>query len=187
MKIIKLFPLFFVLLFLACNTTKNTSKKSPPKFPEDWLGTYQGNLDIFDFKAGKTMSLPMTIIVSKTDTVNRWRWYSKAIFNGKDIIKDYAVVRHDSMPPNQYIMDENNGIYLDRTLIDDAFYDYFEVNNLGLYGVTRLVGKDMFFEITFFPLTSEKHSIFPMSETDMDTVASFRVIGTQKAFLKRIK
>lgn len=187
MKIITtLIPLLIVLFFFSCNTTQTTSK-NPPKFPDDWYGTYKGNLEIYNFAQGKAMTLPMTTIISKTDTANRWRWCSIVIYNGQEIVKDYAVVRHDTMPPNHYVMDENNGIFLDMTLLDNAFYDYFEVGKLGLYSISRLVGKNLHFEVTSFPLDSEKHSIFPMSETDMDTIKSFRVISTQKALLKKIK
>jgi len=133
------------------------------------------------------MELPMTIIISETDTINRWHWYSKAIYKGKEIIKDYHLIRHDSMPKNHYYMDENNGILLDRVFLGNAFYDYFEVAGTGLYGVTRKEGDDIHFEISSFALSSKTYSTYQGSEFDVDTVTSFKVVNTQKVLLKRKK
>lgn len=189
MKLPTLSFLFTIVLFIACHPNLKDIERNPtaPKFPEDWLGKYQGNLELFNAKKGKTMELPMTIIISTTDTLNRWRWYSKAMFNGKEIIKDYALVRHDSMPKNHFIMDENNGILLDRVLLDDAFYDYFEVGNVGLYGITRKVGDNIHFEIASFPLSSKTYSTYQGADFDVDTVTSFKVVNTQKVLLRRVK
>lgn len=158
-----------------------------PVFPDDWLGTYQGDLELYNAKAGKTMSLPMTIIIEKTDTAGRWRWYSKALYQGKEIIKDYNLVRHDSMPKNYFIMDENNGILLDRILLDDAFYDYFEVNGLGLYGITRKMGDDLHFEIASFRKNTATVSRYDGEDFQVDSVVSYKVVNTQKVLLKRVE
>jgi hypothetical protein len=189
MKLLIFLFLSFSLLFANCSPTSQNLKNTPtsPKFPEDWLGKYQGNLDLFSAEQGKRMELPLTIVISETDTLNRWHWYSKALYNGKEIIKDYHLFRNDSMPKNHFIMDENNGILLDRILIDDAFYDYFEVGNLGLYGITRKVGDDIHFEIASFSLSSRTYSTYPGEGTDLDTVTSYKVINTQKVLLKRVK
>lgn len=189
MKLSLLLFLSLGLFFTACKSTSKSLKNTPTSanFPEDWLGKYQGNLVLYNAQKGKTMELPMTVIISETDTANRWHWYSKALYNGNEIIKDYALVRHDSMPKNHFIMDENNGILLDRVLLDDAFYDYFEVGNLGLYGITRKVGDDIHFEIASFPLNSKTYSTYQGQNFEVDTVTSFKVINTQKVLLKRVK
>ena len=185
-----LFSLFvlFLLAYTACKPLDNTTQtKEKAIFPDDWMGHYQGNLELVNAIQGKTMTLPMTLIISPTDTVNRWRWYSKAIYQGQEIIKDYALYRTDSMPPNHFIMDENNGIYLDRILLDGGFYDYFEVGQLGLYGITKKVGDDIHFEIASFPLQSKRYSTYESSEFKVDTIISYKVINTQKVLLKRVK
>lgn len=199
MKLIIILFLLFCLALAACTPTtgKELSKKTSninssntptsTKFPEDWLGEYTGNLALFNAEKGKMMELPMTIIISETDIKNRWKWFSKTIYNGQEIIKDYALTRHDSMPKNHFIMDENNGILLDRVLLDNAFYDYFEVGDLGLYGITRKVGNDIHFEIASFPLSAQTHSFYKGEDFEVDTVTSFKVINTQKVLLKRVK
>jgi hypothetical protein len=158
-----------------------------PTFPQGWLGEYQGELKLVNAERGEHMRLPMTVIISATDTVNRWRWYSKSVYQGREIIKDYALFRTDSMPKNHFLMDENNGIYLDRVFLDGGFYDYFEVSGLGLYGITKKVGDDIHFEIASFPLSNRTYSTYKGSEFEVDTVASYKVINTQKVILKRVK
>jgi hypothetical protein len=148
--------------------------------------TYEGNLELHNSDKGKHMELPMTIIVSETDTVNKWHWHSKGIYKGKEVIKDYYLIRHDSMRKNHYFMDKNNGILLDRVFIDNAFYDYFEGGGgTGLYGVTRKQGDDIHFEISSFARSSKTYSPYQGSEVDVDTVTSFKVVNTQKVLLKR--
>lgn len=186
MKTLFYLSLAFLCLLTACQTAKNTPTK-PAVFPDDWLGHYEGDLQLINAERGKTMSLPMTVIISETDTLNRWRWYSKTMYQGKEIVKDYALTRTDSMPKNHFLMDENNGIYLDRVLLDNGFYDYFEVGNLGLYGITKKVGDDIHFEIASFPLSSKTYSTYEGSEFQVDTVTSYKVINTQKVVLKRVE
>lgn len=184
--------LFFSVLVLvldSCKIAQTTALplKTTHPFPEDWIGTYRGTLQLVNAEQGTHMELPMTVSISTTDTVNRWRWYSKAIYKGKDIVKDYALFRTDSMPANHYLMDENNGIYLDRILLDDAFYDYFEVGGMGLYGITRKVGDDLHFEIASFALGSKTYSFYKGNEFDVDTITSYKVVNTQKVLLKRVQ
>jgi hypothetical protein len=177
-----------LLAYTACKPLdKTTATEQKAVFPDDWIGHYQGDLELVNATRGKTMTLPMTLIISPTDTANRWRWYSKAIYQGQEIIKDYALYRTDSMPPNHFIMDENNGIYLDRILLDGGFYDYFEVGNLGLYGITKKVGADIHFEIASFSLQSKRYSTYEGEGSKIDTITSYKVINTQKVLLKRVK
>lgn len=196
MKLVIILFLLTCLAIAACTPPYHNpshQQKSPKHpttsastFPQDWLGTYKGTLELFQAEKGKTMELPMTIIISETDSANHWRWYSQTWFNGKEIIKDYTLTRHDSMPPNHFIMDENNGILLDRILLDNAFYDYFEVGNLGLYGITRKVKEGIHFEIASFPLHSKRYSFYEKNETTTDTITSFKVVNTQKVLLKKV-
>lgn len=188
MKYCSYFLGILLLVVIACkSSTVATGPIPEPKFPEDWLGTYSGTLKLVNAERGLFMELPMTVSITATDTPNKWRWYSKSVYKGKDIIKDYNLVRPDSLPPNHYLMDENNGIYLDRVLLGDAFYDYFEVGGTGLYGITRKVGDDLHFEIASFSLDSKSYSVYEGTDFDVDTITSYKVANTQKVLLKRVK
>ncbi|MCP4437341.1 MAG: hypothetical protein GY810_00040 [Aureispira sp.] len=184
-----LFKLFLLILLSvlinACKTTKNSSKQ--PIFPNDWLGTYQGKMEMYSPKNGKYMEIGLKMVISETDTVNRWRWqmfYDE--FRGQKITKDYAVFRTDSMPKGHYVLDENNGILLDRVLMGNTFYDCFDVGQQGLCSTTSINGNSIHFEVFSYSKEKKKLSIFGDSE-NQDTVTSFPLQYTQKADLKRVK
>lgn len=178
-------PILFV--YLAChpiNKTATTPKKAI--FPDDWIGHYQGDLLLVSAEEDSALRIPMTLIISPTDTLNRWRWYSKSVYEGKENIKDYRLFRKDRMRKNHYIMDEGNGIFLDRILIDGCFYDYFEYGDLSLYVTTKKVGEDIHFEVASFPRKVKMYSYYE-EEATTDTIISYRVVNTQKAILKKVK
>lgn len=177
-----------ITILSSCATTKDkTTPTNSYQFPQDWVGTYEGNLEIWNAQRGMVQSCPMTLYVSATDTVGRYVWRSEMTYNGNKIIKDYNLVTHDSMPKNHFLMDENNGIFLDRVLLDDGFYDYFEVNGIGLYGITRRVKEGITFEIASFQLKSVQYSEYEGREFKVDSVASYKVVNTQKALLLKLK
>jgi len=177
-----------VALLIGCTGSKdNDLNKQTFHFPADWLGQYEGTLELWNAKKGQHMQLPMYVEISKMEEPHHYRWYSKSTYKGREIVKDYTLYRTDSMPTNHYIIDENNGILLDRILLDDAFYDYFEVNGLGLYGISRRVKAGILFEIASFRLSSVSHSTYKSSDTKIDSVASYKVVNTQKVLLKKVK
>ena len=184
----QLFYLILLVFLWSCATTSTSTETKPEtyNFPADWLGSYEGELEMWNAERGALQKFPMQVKITETDTANRYRWWSKMVFNGKDIIKDYNIFRTDDMPPNHYLMDENNGIYLDRILLDNSFYDYFQVGNLGIYGITRRVPAGMTFEMASFQLASVTYSRYESNNAQVDSVASYKVTNTQKALLKRI-
>ncbi len=171
----------------ACSSSKQTPLEKTYQFPQDWVGTYSGSLEIWNAERNLIQSCPMKLRIASTDTTGRYTWYSEMVYNGNTIIKNYNLVTHDSLPTNHFLMDENNGIYLDRVLIDDGFYDYFEVNGLGLYGITRRVKEGITFEIASFLLRSVQYSAYEGTEFQVDSVASYKVVNTQKALLYKEK
>lgn len=184
------YHLIFILVVIVSSCATINSKKSTTtsyQFPQDWIGTYVGSLEIWNAKRGLVQACPMKLQIAGTDTSGYYTWYSEMTYNGKQITKNYNLVTNDSMPKNHFLMDENNGIFLDRVLLDDGFYDYFEVNGIGLYGITRRVKEGITFEIASFQLQSVQYSEYEGNEFEVDSVASYKVVNTQKALLFKSK
>lgn len=175
----------FLLLTKSCQVIHKTDRL--PIFPDDWLGTYQGKMEMYNPIKGKYLEVGLKMVISKTDTIDRWRWqmfYDE--FRGQKITKDYAVFRTDSMPKGHYKLDENNGILLDRTLMGNTFYDCFDIANQGLCSTSRIEGDCIYFEVYSYAKKNQNLSIINIEEK-LDTIASYPLQYTQKAVLKRVK
>jgi len=102
------------------------------------------------------------------------------------IVKDYKVIKTDSLAAHHYLMDEGNNILLDCFLVDDSFYSSFEVAGNSLVTLARKQGNTIFHEIIMTPMKPSR-----LSET-IDGQDTFRVesrkrVVIQKAYLKRIR
>jgi len=94
-----------LLIFVSCNKKIDTlileSKSSVeiesrvPQFPDDWLGYWSGDIDIYNEK-GMTMTVPMALDHAVTPKDSVWTW---AIIYGEDTIagrRDYELNIVDS-------------------------------------------------------------------------------------------
>ena len=80
-------------------------------FPDDWLGNWLGDLRIYNSQ-GLKQTIPMSLELSKTDTIGKFNW---AIIYGQDSTaqkRDYQLIEIDSSK-GHYLIDEKNGIFLD--------------------------------------------------------------------------
>lgn len=100
------------------------------QFPEDWLGTYSGSLQAY--RAGSNQNMyPSEVIlnIAATTDSNRWEWSSVYIMDGREPIeKKYYIIQPDTLGPTQYIMDEDNGIFIDQHLYGNTFTGAYTVN-----------------------------------------------------------
>lgn len=114
-------------------------------FPDDWLGYWQGELDIMNGGV-VTQTIPMALDYRKEVGSDRYHW---AIIYGSDTItgrRDYYL---QAIPndPGHYQVDEQNSIVLDGYHFGDSFVSAFMVQGNYLTSVSRRDGSDMVFEI----------------------------------------
>lgn len=176
----------FLFLLNSCQSIPKSDKL--PVFPEDWLGTYQGKIEMYNPKMGKYLDIGLKIVISETDTINRWQWqtyYDE--FRGQKVTKDYAVFQTDSMPKGHYKLDENNGILLDRVLMGNTFYECFDIAGQGICSTTRLEGNTLYFEVYSYAKKNGNLLSIPNNQESLDTIVSYPLQYTQKAILKRVK
>lgn len=190
-----------LILSFSCTENKSSQVSLPnnsdtikvvsnptPKFPEDWIGTYKGDLQWFS--KDKITTIPMTIEIQIIDTLpNTYLWRSTYDSTARfpKVVKDYYLVHPDSLAEGHYLIDEKDGIYLDMILIDNSFYSNFEVGNSSLMTIDRLQADgSIFHEIVSSPQNAVRES-GTMSDGQYFGVKSYSKIGTQKAILKRQK
>lgn len=194
--------LICLLAILSCKVTKKgdsghsrgivkTSYISQAKttdnglvFPDDWLGFWGGDLDIYD-QMGLKQSLPMALDNSITDVSGTYTW---AIIYGSDSIagrRDYLLKEIDKSK-GHYIVDEKNGILLDAYFIDNELISVFEVMGNTLTSVYKREGNTLVFEITMYK--SQHLDITGDTIIGSDTippVKNFKPMVRQKAVLNR--
>lgn len=185
----KILSLIFIIALFAvqCQPTKTTITEEVKanredkiyKFPEEWIGKWEGQLNIYNAK-GKTMDLHMGLNILPIEGDK----YTFTIIYGegeKAQERKYEIFPKDTAL-GHYMVDEKNSIILDDFLLGNTLYSRFEVtNNLLLASYERGEGT-----ITFEVISG---SVEPMNETggldSIPKVNSYKIGVAQKAVLKR--
>lgn len=189
----------FFLFFLSCKTTKDETPLLPKftneitktidadlVFPDDWLGYWVGQLNIYD-ENGLKQSIPMSLDNSKTDSSGVYNW---AIIYGADSIagrRNYFLNTVD-VTKGHYVVDEQNGIVLDAFLIDNELISVFEVMGNQLISSYKIEDDYLQFEILMFG--SSEISITGdtiINNKDIPIVKSYMPKVVQKARLSKKK
>ncbi|MBL7815773.1 MAG: hypothetical protein JNL70_12235, partial [Saprospiraceae bacterium] len=146
--------------FVACsksitNATKVETQspsevivKAKEKFPESWFGEWTGTLEIFNAK-GLSQSVPMTCLMSKTDTAGVYNWN---IIYGEDRTKGLRpyLLRTIDATKGQYLCDEMNTIKMESYLIGNKLFCSYTVAGNWIMSIYEKQNDDtMVFEIIF--------------------------------------
>lgn len=161
MKLILIKVLIFSFLLLGCTQSKELKKADfiypkETRFPEDWLGYWEGDLEIYNAD-GLAQMIPMALDHQKTDTPG---WYKWAIIYGEDTIKgrrDYYLKEIDAVK-GFYEVDEKNGIFLRSFLLDKKLVCTFDVSGTMITTIYTLDKGLMYFEILASNLNDNKVS-----------------------------
>ncbi|MEM9544536.1 MAG: hypothetical protein AAGA77_01115 [Bacteroidota bacterium] len=174
------------LLLLNCNrkgsaTIEQTISKDSPiektfAFPEDWLGDWSGELEIYDV-TGPKQTVPMSLQISNTDTSGVYNW---VLVYGKDSLADKRnyVLKEIDKSKGHYMIDEKNGILLDSYFINDELSSIFAVMGNTLVCSYRRKGQELIFSIKMY--TSEKIRV------SGDTLIAEQKIPEVKSYQHRI-
>jgi hypothetical protein len=191
-KVFKNIVFFLVFVFVvSCSTTSKkvseptTKMEVNERFPADWVGNWDGTLQIYNFK-GVVQQLPMTVEIATIDTAsNRYVW---ALIYGEDKIKGrrpYELIVKDPAK-GLYINDEKNTIAMESYLIDKTLYCYFAVEGTFLTStMEKIDAQTMRFEITAgndTPVSITGNQIF--AGDTIPSVKTYPIRTVQKAILK---
>lgn len=173
---------FFVILASRLQAQSN--------FPEQWLGSYTGNLYIANPQEGITDTIPVTFDLLKTNTPNRWIYrFTYHYNNTKDLVKDYELFWEDSLKnPNHFLLDEKDGIYLDHYFLNNQFYGQFQIGKNAFTTLLKTDGKGLYFEIRCADMTA---GTFGKSQPDGENrsyeIQNAYLYSLQYVHLKRSK
>jgi hypothetical protein len=187
--------LLIAFLFVSCSSIKINKNSNEYKFPDDWIGSFEGNM-FWYAGSNKKAEIPIRIEISKTNDPNKLHWkttYDSTAAVPIKVVKDYYLISNDSLGKNHFILDENNGIFIDQMLIDNTLYSSFEVlsdlqkgSSNHLVSIDKLVDKNkLYHEVISYKSPDRKSG--DIGESKGFIVKSSSVINTQKAMLYRVK
>ncbi len=190
-----LYFLWFTLLLFGCSRKdipkkerilidKMESKESSVVFPNDWLGYWEGEVEIHDVN-GITQKLPIALDHQKTDTLGTYLW---AIIYGEDTIAGRRQYYLKEVPDEKghYIVDEKNTILLDHYYINGHLFSQFEVKGTHITSMMYKEGDQMHFDIIsskFNPIRTTHDTIYNGEE--IPEVKGFQTVRLQTAVLSK--
>ncbi len=129
-------------------TTSLFSQEAIYTFPDDWMGNFAGRMLILNSTEGVTDTIDVELVLAPTEKDDEWQYtmsYSSKRYG--DQVKDYRLIRPDTLPPNVYLTDEQNGIYIQEVLMGNTFYSSFSVGESRLFSTMRNEGDAIYWEI----------------------------------------
>ena len=154
-------------------------------FPNDWFGNWKGEVQSRS-PSGKQDAFQMELRVAPTEKPDRFQW--TIIYEGAQGRSErlYTLVAKD--PDNGlFVIDENNGILLDATLIGDTLTEHFTVGGQRIWTTSRLQqtvsGREIHFELSTADDTQANKS---GGKDGIPEVSSLRLSNQQRAILKPI-
>ncbi len=154
-------------------------------FPKEWIGNYHGEMLIgFENRSGDTLEVDFGL----QEIVKDSSWTYKMTYHSQkfgEIVKDY-IIRKTGDSESGYVLDEQDGILIEMTLMDNCFYSSFEVLE-SIYTTTLYKrGGDLFFDLIVVSANPTKETV---SKDDEDgnsfQVKSYKPTLHQSVYLKR--
>jgi hypothetical protein len=127
---------FFLLCFSA---------HSSAQILKEWHGEWHGKMQMY--KNGQEIDTVEVLLTIEpiNDSTLTWRTEYKSV--KQPVTKDYTMKSVD-LSSGVYATDEGEGVLLETYLIDHTLYNVFEVEGIMLTATYRLMGNDIFFEVT---------------------------------------
>ena len=155
-------------------------------FPTAWTGTYAGEMKIGNV-GQPTALVPVTFELKEllADSL----WSHKMVFDSEQygkITKDYLLRAASKGDTVSFILDEQNGIVMDQTLLNDCFYGMYTVlGNTYVATLRRLPDGTLLWDLFAAPQSSRKVSEADAGGAEPIEVEGLRVSLQQTVFLHR--
>lgn len=155
---------------------------------EKWEGVYAGQMVIgFTERPNDSVDVKFELLPIDSDSISVWSYVMT--YNSKnygEIIKDYKIQRAGDSETD-FILDEKDGILIGMSLMNDCFYDMFEVMDQ-LYATT-LRKVDDGIEFDLFTASKKMKMVTNSEEDDAGDsyeVTSYKATQHQTVMLKRV-
>lgn len=152
------------------------------KFPMSWIGEYEGKLEVFrPGLEGNPYPANVHLSISATDEPSRWKWATSYAIEGRDTIKkNYFIMHPDSLPASNFLMDEDNGIFINQYHSGNTFYGSYTVNEQFFTFISRKEGDILDYELVVYTRSPyeivEPEEGFEVGKIDLVTVQKVRFL-----------
>jgi hypothetical protein len=124
-----------LIFFLLIHVFELASQSS---FPENWMGDYSGKMTLgYLDRPGDELTVELSIQEVIPDSV----WTHKMIYRSErfgDITKDYLIRAQKKGEKQRFVLDEQNGIGMDLSLMGNCFYGFYSVMGTTYINTLRL-------------------------------------------------
>ncbi|NQY04824.1 MAG: hypothetical protein HRT68_01145 [Flavobacteriaceae bacterium] len=168
------------LLFLFLISINCFAQHAKKVFPEDYFGIYKGNLEIVNQNGIQTIEMEFHLVANQE--AGKYEYTIVYIANGNLQERKYNLIEKDK-EKGEYVVDENNGIFLNAQWFGNTLFSMFEVQGNIITTTERFYDDKMEFEITFSSRKKEEKS--GGTSDDIPEVISYPITVFQKAVLKK--
>lgn len=161
--------LLLTYFFTFCGWAQETIS-----FPVRCEGVWKGTLEIFDAEGLLTREVSIVFTVEKQED-HIWVWKKEYPDMIPPLEKNY-LLKKEVHHPNNYLIDENNGIVLKEQVIGEKLYGGYFFETRYFLSTYQFMGDRLLFEIV----------IMTLDKSD-DTVQSMPIEQVQRAMMKRIQ
>lgn len=155
---------------------------------EDWYGTYQGTMFMYSsMRADSPILVTLKMEIAPTEDKKRWIW--RTTFDNEALgkmVKDYTLVKPDSLAAPFYWLDEGGGTLIHMTYFDDTFYSNFAIAGQYIQSVHKLYKNKMFYEVILQPKTVTYEQHFSYNEEEFH-LECYPTTSVQRAVLTKTK
>lgn len=180
--------IYYVLcavMAVGCKTTSSIATIDNDPLPEAFLGTWQGELKIYQ-NGVVANSIPMEMTIERIDSLTML-WKTTYTGEGTTTVKDYLLRTWDAQR-GQYEIDEKNGINLQASVSGSTLSSIYAVMGRLITVSHSLRNGDLHFQID---VTMEKSSIMTgdtiLGGDTIPPVTIYPVLTSQHAILKRVR
>lgn len=163
----------FLVLFFAIGLVPETFAQS---FPERCEGKWEGTMHIW----AKGMLVDSVGILFSVQPfageAGYWYWKTEYVSEKVPMVKDYTLIQKQDTP-NEFLMDEGDGVVLTNYVFGNKMYGLFRVGKVLLTSCYELVGEHLIFEVT----SGQKE------KTKSKGVTNYSYSFLQRVVLKRIE
>jgi len=132
-------------ILLFCSLITQTAVAQSDGFPTSWVGTWQGDLEIYNAQ-GQVQTLAMKLEILPIDTSENFTW-TIIYGSGKEAQKrPYELVTINAAT-GHYLIDEKNSIRIDAYLLGSKLFQRFSVMGNMLTATNTVQEDTMIFEI----------------------------------------